>query len=215
MDLFVGTGGVIGLTLHANVTGQTECRDIVGGPSSCGAWTSAAPVLGPAASCFVPNPAGGGSGPEAYPSSVPLYNTSETKGTPLSMPVLATSTYVYGRTTHTGLPDGNGVWRETEYALYGSLDGSPLPEVGEDACEPATCAQLGTQCGTTDDGCGGVVQCGSCAYPYLCGEGSCELPANCNLQQCGPGATVAQTCCSPGRMTCPNGTGCTCYDACS
>jgi hypothetical protein len=45
-------------------------------------------------------------------------------------------------------------------------------------CEPATCEQLGTDCGTVADGCGGTVDCGSCpdgkscslVHPNVCSE---------------------------------------------
>lgn len=42
-------------------------------------------------------------------------------------------------------------------------DGSP--------CHPTSCAALGANCGTMSDGCGGVLDCGSCAANQTCGGG--------------------------------------------
>jgi hypothetical protein len=39
------------------------------------------------------------------------------------------------------------------------------------ACVPSTCAKLGVMCGPAGDGCGGLLQCGSCAAPQTCGGG--------------------------------------------
>ena len=215
MDMFVGSGGAIGLRLSSAITGAVDCPDLLDGSAQCGSWTSTSPALGTPASCFVPNPAGSGNAPEAYPSSVVLYDTTETQGSRVSMPLLVTASYVYGRSTHVGPADDTGVTRETEYALYGSLDGSALPEPPQTPCEPTSCEAQGATCGTVDDGCGSTLQCGSCSYPYSCGdEQTCELPANCNLQPCYAGASVSYTCCSAGQVTCSNGQGCTCYDAC-
>jgi len=38
-----------------------------------------------------------------------------------------------------------------------------------DDCQPKTCADLGTQCGAVDDGCGGELDCGACAGNVSCG----------------------------------------------
>jgi hypothetical protein len=43
-------------------------------------------------------------------------------------------------------------------------DGSP-------ACNPKTCPTLGYTCGPAGDGCGGLLQCGTCANPAFCGGG--------------------------------------------
>jgi hypothetical protein len=46
------------------------------------------------------------------------------------------------------------------------------PDAGPDtSCIPVTCAQLGFNCGPAGDGCGGVLDCGSCPAPQLCGGG--------------------------------------------
>lgn len=41
-------------------------------------------------------------------------------------------------------------------------DGGPL-------CTPKTCVDLGFTCGPAGDGCGGMLQCGICQYPDVCG----------------------------------------------
>ncbi len=41
-------------------------------------------------------------------------------------------------------------------------DGAPI-------CNPTTCNALGFNCGPAGDGCGGLLQCGSCVLPDICG----------------------------------------------
>ncbi|MBM3228335.1 hypothetical protein FJZ20_00380 [Candidatus Pacearchaeota archaeon] len=43
----------------------------------------------------------------------------------------------------------------------------------EIACVPDTCLSLGYECGTWDDGCGGTLNCGTCASGYSCSAGTC------------------------------------------
>jgi hypothetical protein len=57
---------------------------------------------------------------------------------------------------------------------------------------PKTCQQLGKNCGTVDDGCGGKVQCGSCVAPEVCGGGGdnvcgtvCKPRVHCRPGMCG------------------------------
>ena len=38
-------------------------------------------------------------------------------------------------------------------------------------CVPLTCASLSVDCGPQGDGCGGMIQCGSCKSPATCGGG--------------------------------------------
>jgi hypothetical protein len=51
------------------------------------------------------------------------------------------------------------------------------------ACTPKTCADLGLTCGRNADGCGGVVDCGSCSAPAFCGGAG--------FSNCGTGAADA------------------------
>ncbi|MFT3768743.1 MAG: hypothetical protein QM820_25130 [Minicystis sp.] len=85
-------------------------------------------------------------------------------------------------------------------------------------CTPQTCASLGAQCGPAGDGCGGVLQCGTCQAPLTCGGGgtpsvcgsSC-VPKTCSqLQiQCGPAGdgcgNVIQCGSCPAGQTCGGG----------
>jgi hypothetical protein len=40
-------------------------------------------------------------------------------------------------------------------------------------CIPNTCASLGYSCGSWSDGCGGTLNCGTCASGYTCSAGTC------------------------------------------
>jgi len=41
------------------------------------------------------------------------------------------------------------------------------------ACQPTTCSALGYQCGSWSDGCGGTLNCGTCAANQTCQSGHC------------------------------------------
>ncbi len=71
-----------------------------------------------------------------------------------------------------------------------SADGADAGSDGsspEGGCFPETCDSLGTDCGTVLNGCGGTIECGSCADgetcgaagPNRCGVGGCE-PKTCS-----------------------------------
>src|SRR5215471_6376907 len=50
---------------------------------------------------------------------------------------------------------------------------------GGSGCVPTTCAALGYDCGPAPDGCGGLLQCGTCTGPEVCGAAGfskCGLP---------------------------------------
>jgi hypothetical protein len=101
----------------------------------------------------------------------------------------------------------------------GDLDGGGIeaPDAGP-ACTPRTCAQQSVQCGPSGDGCGGVLQCGSCTPPTTCGGGgtpstcggaaACipQTVANCPVNGCG---VIADGC--GGSVTCGS---CTLPDTC-
>jgi hypothetical protein len=77
---------------------------------------------------------------------------------------------------------------------------------GVEACAPATCADLGVNCGSSlPDGCGNLIStCGTCdagstcgaAGPNKCGQGPCDASA-CTPAQCG---VVSNGC--GGQQTC-------------
>ena len=56
---------------------------------------------------------------------------------------------------------------------------------------PTTCVAAGAQCGTIQDGCGGVLDCGSCPAGQTCGGGG-------GPNVCGNGPCVPATTCAPG-----------------
>ncbi len=51
------------------------------------------------------------------------------------------------------------------------------PDASVDAgCTPANCLQQGLECGMQGDGCGSVIDCGTCTAPAVCGAGHCTVP---------------------------------------
>jgi hypothetical protein len=88
-------------------------------------------------------------------------------------------------------------------------------------CVPKTCAQLNSNCGIQGDGCGGVLDCGNCPSPQVCGGGgpskcgnldggsctpkSCAaLGAECGVQGNGCGGAINCSTC-PATQTCGGG----------
>jgi hypothetical protein len=70
-------------------------------------------------------------------------------------------------------------------------------------CTPDTCATLGATCGTTSDGCGGTLSCGTCggSTPY-CVSNSCSAskPITCKYGDCGGYCCPAH--CGPSNPGC-------------
>jgi hypothetical protein len=101
-------------------------------------------------------------------------------------------------------------------------------------CVPATKCAAGLNCGTTGDGCGGTLTCGTCTSPQSCGGGSpgapnvcgcapmqaCPSGKNCGSLPDGCGGMIAcGTCTSPqscggGSAADPNVCGCARLTAC-
>jgi hypothetical protein len=198
--------------LDSSATGEVTCTDATSGASTCETLESegARPTGG--RSCSLPNPRGSGFAPDVHPTTVTLFDPGETDGSPLRLNLLVTNEYAWAKSSHRSDTDDTGAYREVEYAIYASFDGANAG--GGGTCTPTTCAAEGKNCGSIDDGCGGTLWCGSCSYPYGCDDNQCALPPGCNLQPCYAGASVSYTCCSSGQVTCRNGSGCTCYDAC-
>ncbi len=84
-------------------------------------------------------------------------------------------------------------------------NGAPHPDGGLDGgpCVPITCASLGFSCGPAGDGCGNVIQCGSCTNPGdTCGGGGTN-------GQCGQQPTCTPATCGSLGFNCgPAGDGC-------
>ena len=70
-------------------------------------------------------------------------------------------------------------------------DGSLLGGEGGTNCHPKTCAQLGYGCGKNSDGCGNVIDCGSCTAPEYCGGGGYS---KCGGQNINPDGSVVNHC---------------------
>ncbi|HLK36269.1 MAG TPA: hypothetical protein VKU41_05915, partial [Polyangiaceae bacterium] len=88
-----------------------------------------------------------------------------------------------------------------EYMIWDLQSCVGAPPTG---CAPRSCAQQGIGCGPAGDGCGGLLQCGSCKAPLTCGGGG-------SFAQCGAsdgGPCVPQTC-GQQQVSCgPAGDGC-------
>jgi hypothetical protein len=71
--------------------------------------------------------------------------------------------------------------------------GGGVSNVCGGGCTPTTCAALlaskGINCGPVDDGCGNILNCGTCTAPGVCGGGSSPMPNVCGTTVCTP-----QTC---------------------
>jgi hypothetical protein len=113
----------------------------------------------------------------------------------------------------------------------GSTDGASDDGSSLTSCTPNTCPSMGFTCGKNGDGCGGVLDCGTCTAPALCGgggfskcgvitpaadSGSICAPTTCmalgfdcgpapdgcgGLLQCGP-CTAPETCGAGGFSKC-------------
>jgi hypothetical protein len=85
------------------------------------------------------------------------------------------------------------------------LDPDALNVDGSEAgtCAAKTCASVGANCGPLADGCGGILQCGSCGAPQSCGGGG-----KANVCGGGGGPCVPKSCADVGADCGPIGDGC-------
>jgi hypothetical protein len=51
-------------------------------------------------------------------------------------------------------------------------------------CVAITCDDLGAECGTAPDGCGGTIRCGACVAPMTCGGGGIAKKCGCTPVTC-------------------------------
>ncbi len=68
-------------------------------------------------------------------------------------------------------------------------------------CKAKTCADLGTNCGPVADGCGAIVECGTCSAPEICGGGG-------KASTCGTAACTKKTCADLAATCGKQGDGC-------
>ena len=85
---------------------------------------------------------------------------------------------------------------------------SSVVEAGGDVCVPKTCAALGYNCGPTGDGCGNMLECGTCTSPQYCGGGGFSQCGGDLLVLDGGSPCLPQTCQSLGANCGPQGDGC-------
>ncbi len=71
------------------------------------------------------------------------------------------------------------------------------------SCTPTTCTAAGAQCGSVGDGCGGMLDCGSCQFGMACGAGG--TPNRCSVSEAG---CTPKTCAELGATCGPMGDGC-------
>ena len=108
------------------------------------------------------------------PETCPAFDTGLGSGT-LSAPVNGGTYTVYAVATSED-------FCEDALSAYGSS--FPRRAIGtlvvEGKCQPATCGSLAAQCGYWDDGCLGVLECGTCSSEEVCGpQGKCTKTPNC------------------------------------
>src|ERR1700712_5256934 len=48
---------------------------------------------------------------------------------------------------------------------------TPAPDLAGTGCGLVTCKSAGATCGLIGDGCGGIIDCGGCTAPEICGGG--------------------------------------------
>ena len=89
-----------------------------------------------------------------------------------------------------------------------SLCGTPTtPDGGMTACQPRTCASVGANCGPVGDGCGALLQCGTCPTGQSCGGGG--TPSVCGTMMTTGSCTnlcLQQVACTGGATTTLSGT---------
>ncbi|HEY1692526.1 MAG TPA: hypothetical protein VGG39_10210 [Polyangiaceae bacterium] len=84
--------------------------------------------------------------------------------------------------------DGSTGCIAPEFCGGGGYDVCGTGTDGGTTCTGTTCAKLGYNCGAADDGCGNVLQCGTCTAPQYCGGGGYDLCGPTNLAVCDGGA---------------------------
>ena len=81
-------------------------------------------------------------------------------------------------------------------------------------CTPLTCQAAGANCGAASDGCGGVLDCGSCTAPDFCGGGGINVCGHPTALDGGVGPCVPQTCTDQNIQCGPAGDGCDSFISC-
>jgi len=83
--------------------------------------------------------------------------------------------YAYATAEDTCAAAGTAFVAAESRKLVGTLYVDP-------ACAASTCGDLGKECGSHDDGCGGLAFCGDCGDGLFCNQdGGCEMAGSCSL----------------------------------
>ena len=107
-----------------------------------------------------------------------------------------------------------GVGTQATGPVYGDGGGDvTLPPPGNLAdgggCKPKACMDLGYTCGKNADGCGNMIDCGSCTSPAFCGGGGfSQCGGNSQVLDAGGSICVPQSCVSLGYGCGSNSDGC-------
>lgn len=119
---------------------------------------------------------------------------------------VATSTVVAAVLAACGTESVTSQFGDYPTSGYGDDGGNgslvdPNADAAPVCATPITCEQAGVECGPTNDGCGGVQECGTCKAPDTCGGGG--VPSKCGHYECKP-----KTCTDLGANCGPVGDGC-------
>src|SRR5262249_43613048 len=138
---------------------------------------------------------------EGTPSGVQVASFSGCTGSPactgpLTVPVGASSAAV--TITTVGVSSQQFVTVAAS-ATWSQTSASSNFTVNPGGGTPRTCSGLGSNCGSTSDGCGGTLSCGVCTAPQTCGGGG--TPNVC-------GSCAPTTCAAQGKNCGSIGDGC-------
>jgi hypothetical protein len=101
-----------------------------------------------------------------------------------------------------GVFTGGGSDSSAPDATSGIPDGSLFGD-GANGCQPKTCVERGYTCGQNGDGCGSILDCGTCTAPEYCGGGGySKCGGNSGM---GPDGAVVGNCTPLTCATSPNG----------
>lgn len=177
-----GGGPDATVTSHLCIPGQQTSCACAGGSVGAQVCLADGQAYGPCLGCA---PTGSSRAASSTASGTVSTSTSES----------GASSNSFGTGTGTGTGTGIGGSSGSETGS-GSSSGS----VADAGCTPMhTCASLGVTCGPADDGCGGILACGTCTSPQSCGgnpatPGQCGCTGPCSeLPTCGVGATTTLT----------------------
>jgi len=205
---------------NPTATAFQEWLQIVGVPGAASGAVELEPVFPNAPKVIAPtqewlhaNTGEGSSGP-AVPPPIPIHFTFNT---PLGAPAAQQCGRVTFSDWHAFLGAFSSGTTFPPGACGGETAASPQEKILEfmlfdlsacvqpytPICAPETCAQQGIECGPAGDGCGNLIQCGSCAAGLNCGGGGAGKCGTMTVSSCKP-----ETCKSQGIQCGPAGDGC-------